>query len=129
VVYLDTVILIYLLEGHPSFGQSIATELTRLESQGQTFTTSVLTITEYLAGTSETTTEALKQIQRLSFVAVDEAIATRSADLQREHGLKIGDAIHLATCLERGCELFFTNDQKLAKAAKDYCVVLRPAAA
>ncbi len=128
-VYIDTMILIYLLEGNPIFFQSIASEMTRLESQGHNFISSVLALTEYLAGTEEIDTSATSQIQNLSFIPVDAEIARLAGASQRRYGLKIGDSVHLATSIEQGCELFFTNDNKLARAAAHHGKVLRPAAA
>ena len=45
--------------------------------------------------------------------ASSEDIADRAAQLRAEHGLGTPDAIHLATALECGAEVFVTNDRDL----------------
>lgn len=128
-VYLDTMIIIYLLEDNHTYAQSIEDELKRLWSIGHEFASSTLTLTEYLSGTTETTNNRLKEVQGLSFVTLDETIAAQAGILKRRENLKIGDAVHLATCIHTVCEVLFTNDAKLARAATKYVNVLQPAAA
>ncbi len=128
-IYLDTNILIYLLEDYPKYAQSVEDELFRLSEEQHQFVTSLLTITEFLAGTKGTSLSTLKQITQLRVAAINEFTAVKAAELQKHHRLNIGDAFHLATSLEQDCQLFFTNDTKLAKAAANYCEVLRPVAA
>ncbi len=123
-VYVDTNILIYLLEGK-EWSHPIADKLTALSLP---LKTSALTITEFLSGAInfEDARASLYQMPSLVFIKVNEPIAERAADLQKNHGLKIGDALHLATAIEGDCTYFFTNDLKLAKAAGKYLAVLKP---
>lgn len=122
-VYVDTNILIYLFENHPEYGKSAAGALTDLQQHGHEFVTSVLTITECLAGTKGLALSTLQNLAHMRFVVVDEAIATTAADLQRGGGLKIGDAIHLATALQQKAGLLLTNDAQLVKVAKKHLAV------
>lgn len=129
-IYLDTNILIYVLEGGYPFTLSAARELEHAQARNQQFITSTLTITEFMAGRTESPpTHPLQTVPSLTLWPVDEAIAMRAAGLQRVHSLEIGDAVHLATSLERHCELFFTNDNVLAKVAARHGKVLKPTAA
>ena len=127
-VYLDTNILIYLLESNEYFGESVEYELTRLKDDlGLSFITSALTISELLAGRKDATPEMLRAIQGLlPPVAVDEEIAIKSGYLRRKHNIRLGGAIHLATAINTDCKLFFTNDKSLGKVAAYYTEVLRP---
>lgn len=127
--YVDTNILVYLLEGGSPFTVSVAKELQRLADEQRAIVTSVLTFTEFMTGHEASATDTLKSVPRLDFMPLDEHIALRAAALQRDHRISIGDAIHLATCAELGCTQFFTNDARLAKVATEYCKVLKPAAA
>lgn len=43
------------------------------------------------------------------------AVLERVIDIRAQHGLKIADAIHLATGMLAGCDLFVTGDQAWAK--------------
>ena len=124
-VYLDTMILVYLVEGPNEYSEGISSDLDHLKSQ-HVFSSSALTFTEFLAGSPDKTTKPLTSIAHLSFIDVDEIIATKAGLLRRKHGLKIGDAIHLASCLNKNCEIMYTNDDKLAKAAAEYVDVLKP---
>jgi uncharacterized protein len=42
-----------------------------------------------------------------------------ATELRAEHGLKTPDALHLAAAIMGGCDEFWTNDERLAKAAED----------
>ena len=122
-VYLDTNVLIYLLERHASYSERVADALDELRSQKQSFLTSVIAITEFLAGTKSPNHKALHRVAHLNFEVLDENSATQAALIQRKHKLQIGDAIHLATAISQGATLFFTNDKPLAKVAKAYLPV------
>ena len=122
--YLDTNILIYLLEGHQQYGNLVATTLEELTAQNQLLITSSITVTEFLAGTSSSSLATLQQVPKLRFITLDEDLAERAAMLQRNQpSLQIGDAIHLATAIQEQAELFFTNDKLLAKNASNYLAV------
>jgi len=41
----------------------------------------------------------------------------RALQLRAQYGLKTPDALHLATALQHGCNEFWTNDDRLNKAA------------
>lgn len=120
-IYLDTNILVYLLESRKQ-AQFIAQTLTDAD---QPVATSVLTITEFLCGVSDPSAKhALYSVPTLTFIDVDTDIAEHAATLQKKHNLKIGDAIHLATALNKKSKALFTNDLKLAQVAKLYVEVL-----
>ena len=118
-VYVDTNILVYLLEGTPRYAQSVARELASFRQRGLKFYGSTLLVSEFTAGTSGTIGD-LRMVGELSFIPVSEPIATLSGLLQRKHTIKIGDSIHLATAIEMGYKTFFTNDKKLAAVASKY---------
>ncbi len=120
-IYLDTNILVYWLENRPQANQ-IAQKLTDAD---QPITTSTLAITEFLAGVdSPNVKQALYSVSSLTFIDVDKDVAEKAASLQKQCGLKIGDAIHLASAINKRCSAFFTNDLKLAQVAEDYLEVL-----
>jgi predicted nucleic acid-binding protein len=123
-IYVDTNILIYLLEGHQQYGKFIAESLDELTAQGDSLISSVITITEFLAGNAVSSLKTLEQVPRLRFVNLDMALAKYAATLQRKHpALHIGDAVHLATAIQQQANLLFTNDKILAKTAAGYLKV------
>lgn len=122
-VYIDTNILVYLLEQHPDFSKRVADILEEAAENGETFVTSAITVTEFLAGTHDSTLATLQQVPRLQFVSLDETLAEQAALLERKDGLRIGDAIHLATALKQEVSLLFTHDKQFAKAAQKYVAI------
>ncbi|HET9174022.1 MAG TPA: PIN domain-containing protein [Candidatus Saccharimonadales bacterium] len=122
--YLDTNILIYLMEGHQQYGKIVAETLEDLTVQNQPLITSSITITEFLAGTTSSSLATLQQVPKMKFIALDEVLAEQAANLQRKHhSLQIGDAIHLATAIQEHANLFFTNDKFLAKTVSNYLTI------
>jgi predicted nucleic acid-binding protein len=119
-LYLDTNILIYLLEGHPYYGDKVADELERQVQSGEAPITSTITIVEFLAGTNSKNQDILRQVPRLQFIMLNIEIAEQAALMQKNEKLLIGDAIHLASALGRGVDMIYTNDKLLAKVAGRY---------
>ena len=123
VLYVDTNIIIYLLEDPSPFGTKIASRLEAIVSKGDTLISSTLLITEFLAGSPAGTLLNLQLVPTLTFQDVNVAIANSAALLQREHTLRIGDAIHLATAISVKARRIYSNDRKLIKIAALYLPV------
>ncbi len=123
-LYLDTNILIYLLERHETYSESVAKKLDEFTSSSNgVLMTSAITIVEFLAGTDSKSSQLLQKVPHLQFVSLDENLAEQAGLLQRDNKLQIGDAIHLATAIHIGVEAFFTNDKRLGKVASKYVAV------
>jgi len=123
-LYLDTNILIYLLERHEPYSKTVAKILDDFTSSNNgTLMTSAITIVEFLAGTESKSLKILQKVPRLKFVSLDENLAEQAGLLKRDNKLQIGDAIHLATAIHIGVEAFFTNDKHLGKATSKYLAV------
>jgi predicted nucleic acid-binding protein len=121
VLYLDTNILIYLLERHERFSDIVAKKLDDFTSNGNgTLVTSVITVTEFLAATASSSLETLQRVPRLKFIELDEVLAEQAGLIKRQNHLQIGDAIHLATAMQAEAESFFTNDKRLARIASKH---------
>lgn len=124
-VYLDTNVVIYLLENNPRYGRQIAQRLSELTAKGESFVSSTILVTEFLAGTTGATYKSLAQFTDLVFEDVNLNIARKAADYQRRYGLLVGDAIHLATATElRQVSKLLTYDKQLAKAAAKHLTVV-----
>src|SRR2546421_202086 len=54
-------------------------------------------------------TGAITEVVTLSSQVMD-----RATDIRARHGFKTPDAIHLAAALVAGCDVFLTNDHRLA---------------
>jgi predicted nucleic acid-binding protein len=124
-MYLDTNILIYLLEQHKDYSERIAKILQELADNNGQLITSVITVTEFLAGTESSSLVTLQKVPRLEFVQLTEGLAEKAARLQKKENLQIGDAIQLATAIEQGAGSFFTNDKQLARIVKNYMEIVQ----
>jgi predicted nucleic acid-binding protein len=122
-LYLDASCLIYILEnpvGFPSYVQF----LTEFYTGRFRLATSAITLAEVLVQPIKLGRADLeREYQRfltpsdvLSVITVDSAVSIRAAQLRAAHNLRAPDAIHIATGLIAGCDLFLTNDLAWAKA-------------
>lgn len=122
-LYIDTNILIYLLERHEPYSTKVADILDAYTKIGNVLVTSAITVTEFLAGTVSSNLATMRKVPKLRFAPLDEALAEEAALLQRKTKIQIGDAIHLATAIQLQAEYFFTNDKQLAKTVQAYLSV------
>ena len=97
--FLDTNILIYLFELHEPYSKQVSRVLEEYTKGGKLLATSVITVTEFLAGTNSSSLGTLHQVPNLKIIPLDESLAEKAAILQRKHKIQIGDSIHLATAI------------------------------
>lgn len=129
--YLDTVIVIYAVEGPPADQQRTLNHLTALEQAGHQFVISGLTHTECLVpvlgpGQEQRLSDFFRFFHgpNLRTISLTAAMHTRAAAIRgglanptplpsqsRRYGL--ADALHLAAAIEAGCDVFLTNDSQL----------------
>jgi predicted nucleic acid-binding protein len=130
--YLDTVIVIYAVEGSPADQQRALNHLATLEQAGHHFAISELTRTECLVpvlgpGGGQRLSDFFRffhgpNLRTLSLTAAmyDRASANRGGYAYpvvppaspKRYGL--ADSLHLAAAIESGCDVFLTNDDQLA---------------
>lgn len=130
--YLDTVIVIYAVEGKPADQQRVLNHLASLEQAGHRFVVSELTRTECLVpafgpaggprlsdffrffhGPSlRTVTLTAAMHARAAAIRGGHTYPTTPPAQPKRHGL--ADALHLAAAIESGCDVFLTNDDQLA---------------
>ena len=121
-IYWDTMLFIYLFEGHPTFSLRTQNLLERARRRGDSLCTSYLALGEVMAGAekSPSTQKALaaREIIRemgFSFLPFDEGAVTPFSRLRSREKLKIADSIHLACSASAGVDLFLTGDKQLTK--------------
>src|SRR5262245_5162954 len=120
IVYLDSVIVIYLIEGPDSFrvrararlaqiaaasDQTAITHLTRLECRVKPIR---LSDASFLADY-----EAFFNSQDLLGFPLPEPVFERATVIRAQYGFKLGDSLNLAAAVEHGCGRFLTNDLQL----------------
>jgi predicted nucleic acid-binding protein len=129
-VYLDTAPLIYYLEENATHINYLNQLFKKNEAGEFIFYTSVVTLTEVLTlpirqgnrALAEQYQYFLSETETLKLIPVNIAIARLAADLRAEYGIRVPDAIHVATALEIKADLFLTNDIALKKV-KDLNVI------
>jgi predicted nucleic acid-binding protein len=121
-VYWDTMLFAYLLEGHGEFKARVAQVVQRMEERGDTLCTSVFTVGEILAGPSRTQrwdevskVRAFFRSAELRLLEFKLSTAEIFAEIRGRAGISSGDAIHLACASEARVDLFLTHDKRLAK--------------
>lgn len=130
--YLDTVIVIYAVEGNLADQQRALNHLAALEQSGHRFAISDLTRTECLVpvfgpGGGQRLSDFFRffhgpNLRTLGLTAATHARAgairgghaypATPPDHPRRYGL--ADALHLAAAIESGCDVFLTNENQLA---------------
>jgi uncharacterized protein len=117
-IYLDTCLVIYLLEGAPNLAQPVESAvLAQPEAQ---YCGSALLRMECLVGPLRSGNTALaaeyeQVFSALIMLPIAVTVYDHAARLRATHGLKTPDALHLATALAAGCDEFWTNDNRLSK--------------
>jgi uncharacterized protein len=130
--FLDTVIVIYAVEGKPADKQRAIGRLTALEQAGHRFAISELTRTEclvptFVPGGAQRLLDFFRFFHgaNLRTLALTDAMHLRAAAIRggctypavppaqpKRYGL--ADSLHLAAAIESGCDVFLTNDHDLA---------------
>lgn len=120
-VYLDTNVFIYAVEGYQPV-QAVVDELFAGLEQGHfAGVTSELTLAEVLVKPLElglgnvvsAYTDLLQPSEHLAVVPVGRTILVEAARQRALLGIRLPDAIHVATALDAGCDVFLTNDRRL----------------
>lgn len=119
--YLDTNVVIYVVEGQASLQQRARNHLAGLEAAGHCFGVSQLMWTEALVlpfrnsdGPLLLDYHSFFLAARLTTVALTAAVHHRAAKIRGTHKYGLADSLHLATAVEYRFERFLTHDQSLA---------------
>jgi predicted nucleic acid-binding protein len=123
IVGLDTAIFIYHLESSEKYRDIAGAILATIEHGECHAVTSVLSLLElnvrpyqmkksYVAREYEI---LLANFPNLEIVDITRDIARKAAQLRALYNVRTPDAIQLAACIERGANLFMTNDKNFLK--------------
>lgn len=120
-IYLDTSPVIYYLQEKDDYYDKV--ELFLRENDSARYVSSVLTLSEFYTYVYRYKEESLSQSFKdfikntyMTITPVDETIADKAARIRGEFkGFKMVDALHLATAVIQGCDVFLTNDNQLCQ--------------
>ena len=126
-VLLDTMALIYFLEGHERYGPVAEDILKRIERGKLKGVLSSLVFAEllvplYRQGKDKMAAglvSRLSSFANLSVHELDSETAAMAARLRAEYGLRTPDAIHAATALLAGAVGILTNDRQLRRLGNE----------
>jgi predicted nucleic acid-binding protein len=119
-VFWDTMLLIYLLEGNPTFRPRAEALLTRSRRRGDALFTSCLAVGEVMAGVERfdqplKATAIRKTLEEIGFhfLSFDAGAMRPFSLLRAKEKLKVADAAHLACAASAGIDLYLTGDTQL----------------
>lgn len=119
-VYLDACVVIYLLENTGPFSEKARQHLAR-NSVAHLCVSPLVRMEVLLKPMRESATALVSDYEDFlaaqHWLAIDDSIFNRALNLRAHHGLKTPDSLHLAAALHHGCQEFWTNDDRLNKAA------------
>lgn len=117
-VFLDAVSVIYMIDQNPTFGPRViawlsanpcdivSSELVRMES---------LILPVRLADPVRIADfEDFFRVRVAEMVPLTRTVYDRAIEIRARYPFKTPDALHLATAVEVGCDVFLTNDPQLA---------------
>jgi predicted nucleic acid-binding protein len=119
-IYLDSCLVIYLVENHPRWGERIAGAIAQAEAAR--FSISPLVKCECLVGPMKRGDPVLERaysqlFDQFALLPMPDPVYLHAARLRAHFGLRTPDALHLACAQHHGCDALWTNDDRLAQAS------------
>ena len=119
-IYLDSRIVIYLIERHDRRGEAVAAAMA--QAARSRFGISALVKCECMVGPIKRGDPVLERayldlFARFASLPMPEPVYLQAARLRAQFGLKTPDALHLSCAQHHGCEALWTNDDRLARAS------------
>ena len=117
-IYVDSNIVIYFIEGEPDMQDRVIAVFEYAERHGIPLMTSDLTVGECLYGAYKNEwSDSAKEFENLfdtrifHLIPLEPDIISSAARLGGTTGLKLIDAIHVASAIDTDCDTFVTNDR------------------
>jgi predicted nucleic acid-binding protein len=132
ILFLDTALVIYHVEGNPRYVSIVGEVFSRVET-GETFAvTSPVTLAECithpikhnLPDLVQRFTHVILRGKHTRFVETDSAVAQSTAQLRARYTLSLADAMQFATAIYAGCDAFLTNDARLKRVNEIRAIVI-----
>jgi predicted nucleic acid-binding protein len=120
-IYLDTNIVIYLIEQPPGWGARATTRVTAIRTQGDRMAVSDLVRLECRVKPIRTGDAPTLGDYDTFFTSADvqvltltTAVCDRATHIRARYRYKLADALNLAAAVEGSCDVFLTNDLRLS---------------
>ena len=131
-VLLDTMVWIYLLDAHPRYADLAAVVLRGVEEGGNAGIISSITLAELLTAPARAGDERalrdyelyLAHFPNLTIAPCDAATARQAARVRAQTGLRLPDAIVLATGHLAGADVVVSNDKRWEGKTGDMAFLL-----
>ncbi len=119
-IYLDSCLLVYLVEEHPERAERVRRAIA--DYADEPFAVSPLVRMECLVKPLRDGDLALAKrfetaLERFASLPLDDDVFGLATALRARFSLKTPDALHLACAQRHGCAALWTNDARLARAA------------
>lgn len=117
-VYFDTNIFIYLLEGNKDYAKLLGEIQTLIEDNEINVFSGDLVYTELLPphakqGNKKAIEQTIDFLNKFNIITTSKETFIHAGILRGETNMKTPDAIHVATAMASGCEIFLTNDKDI----------------
>jgi len=134
-IYLDANVWIYAVESYPVFIREITALLQSIDQGNQVAITSELSLAEVLVKPLQEQNQARQEAYKRAIVnrknvfvvPVLRELLVDAAQVRVDTGLKLPDAIHVATALRSQCTTFLTNDIRLKRLGNLNVILLSEA--
>jgi predicted nucleic acid-binding protein len=121
IVFLDTNIVIYYIEGPPEFGPRAVQAITDLRAGKHTFAVSDLVVMESrVHPIRNNDLQTLAQfdgffsLRDVQVFKLTTAVCQRATHLRAKYNIKTPDALQLGAAIVHGCDRFLTADSRLS---------------
>ena len=127
-IYLDTCLLIYLVEQDVVWGRRVMQALAA--AAPMRYAISPLVKMECLVGPARRGDVVLEQafngvFETFELLDMPEEVYLQAAQLRARFGLRTPDALHLACAQHHRCEALLTNDARLRRASRGLAKMIR----
>ena len=124
--YLDASCIIYLIEGDSELRAAVSLRLESVRGDPEgTLLTSRLSLLECRTkplrehdAATLATYDAFFGASRLVIVELSSAVVDRATEIRARYGLKTADALHVATAVEAGADVFVTGDEAIKRCSE-----------
>ena len=130
-LYLDSSVIIYAVESTAPFRDAVVARIAEAERTGQLVTSQLARLECRVKPLRENDTGLLQRFDdffahpSLDVVEISAAVVDGATALRAHDAFRTPDALHLATAIEYGADVFLTGDQRLARCDRVRIEVVR----